>query len=50
MSCSISRIKYFKKEMRCMAEKILSVGADVLIVDNDLRTITIPTSISHVNN
>lgn len=28
-----------------MAEKVLSVGTDVLVVDNDLRTITIPPSI-----
>ena len=33
-----------------MTEKILSAGTDVLIVDNDLRTITVPTSISPVNN
>ena len=33
-----------------MTEKLLSVGTDVLIVDNDLRTITIPTSISRVNS
>ena len=33
-----------------MTEKILSVGTDILIVDNNLRTITIPTSISPVND
>ena len=33
-----------------MTEKILSVGTDVLIVDNNLRIITIPTSISPVND